>query len=653
VRRTRTACATLIAVAALAAAPAHAFRVTTWNLLNYPDLDLAGRQPKFRTVMAALPTDVMIVQELHSDAGADSFMMNVLQVSQPTRVWRKGGFISAAESAVFYDETTVASVSNVASFSDGGPRQVLVCLVKPRGYLTNPGWFRLYSIHLKAGDGSITPSDSGTRTVECTAIRSTINATSIGVVGPNFLLGGDTNFYGAFETGYTRLTESQSNNNGRCRDVLTMPGNWHVESGYAAYDTQCPCGTGCSAGFSGGGMDDRFDIIFSSYSLQDAAGMDVVGYGAFGNDGHHFNDDINGSGFNTVVPIAVANALHDASDHLPVLMTLQLPAKVAAVSHLEFGSTIVGGTGQQALAVANGATAPAASLNYSLSAPAGFTAPVGGFTAAAGQPANSHTLGISAATAGVKTGTLTVASDDPDSASKPVQLTGTVLRHAVPSLDSATVVTQQNLDLGTHTEATFSDGTVRVFDQGYTTLQARLSLDAAEIQGGDGRFSIAGGFTPGLVAGTGRSFGIHFDPGGAALDSAYTATLILHDSDEPLPGATPGADLTVQLSATLSHALGVTPPARALRFEPPRPNPFAAATRFAFELPEAAPVTLAIFDPSGRRVATLAWGTWSAGRHEVVWNGADDRGAPAGAGLFFAQFRTAGLTRTVRLARLP
>ena len=42
---------------------------------------------------------------------------------------------------------------------------------------------------------------------------------------------------------------------------------------------------------------------------------------------------------------------------------------------------------------------------------------------------------------------------------------------------------------------------VRVFDQGYTSLQARLSLDAAEIQGGDGRFSIAGGFTPGLVSG--------------------------------------------------------------------------------------------------------------------------------------------------------
>ena len=47
------------------------------------------------------------------------------------------------------------------------------------GYLTNPGWFRIYSMHLKAGDGSFTPSDSATRTVECTNIRTTLNNTNV------------------------------------------------------------------------------------------------------------------------------------------------------------------------------------------------------------------------------------------------------------------------------------------------------------------------------------------------------------------------------------------------------------------------------------------------------------------------------------------
>ena len=38
---------------------------------------------------------------------------------------------------------------------------------------------------------------------------------------------------------------------------------------------------------------------------------------AFGNDGNHFNVAIN-TGANSAVSVNVANALHDASDHLPV-----------------------------------------------------------------------------------------------------------------------------------------------------------------------------------------------------------------------------------------------------------------------------------------------------------------------------------------------
>ena len=61
----------LMAMAALAP-PAHALRVVTWNLLQYPGLALSTRQPHFRTVMAAIDADVLIAQELNSAAGRDS-----------------------------------------------------------------------------------------------------------------------------------------------------------------------------------------------------------------------------------------------------------------------------------------------------------------------------------------------------------------------------------------------------------------------------------------------------------------------------------------------------------------------------------------------------------------------------------------------------
>jgi len=70
----------------------------------------------------------------------------------------------------------------------------------------------------------------------------------------------------------------------------------------------------------GGGLDDRFDFIFGSYGIADDQGIDYVDntYWAFGNDTHHFNDDIN-DGTNTAVSEEVADALYYASDHLPVI----------------------------------------------------------------------------------------------------------------------------------------------------------------------------------------------------------------------------------------------------------------------------------------------------------------------------------------------
>lgn len=644
--------AVALGVALLASQPAHALRVTTWNVLAFDPQNSADitatRLPNFRTVLGALQTDILVTEEMNSQSGADT-IWNALKAAQPTgHVWKES-YLSNCQSAVYWDSLKVV-VWNVSSFADGQNlgRDVLTCLAKPAGYVTNAGWFRIYAIHLKAG-GPAT-ADSTTRRLECTSIRTTINNVPLTNVGPNFVLCGDTNFYGAYEGGYVRLTESQTNNNGRSVDRLPMPGDWHVISTYAGYDTQAPCASCIDPLFSGGGMDDRFDILFTSASLQDGAGADVVDYFAFGNDGNHFNTDINGGGFNTAVPLAVANALHDASDHLPVVLTLQLPAIVSAASHLEFGTVIAGATAQQTLTVADGAAPPAAALHYSLAAPAGFTAPGGSFTATAGQPGNAHVLAMSTASAGVEAGALAISSDDPDSTSRPVQLTGTVLRHAVASLDSQRVVLADTLDLGAHTAGGFSDLAAGVYDQGWDALQARLALASANVAGGGGRFSLVG-FAPALVAGTPAHVTVHFDPTGATADSAYLATLTLGSSDEPLPGAGQQPDLVVTLRATVSSTTDAPPAAGALRFEAPRPNPFASATTFAFALPQAAPVTLEIFDLSGRRVRMLAMGELAAGAHAIRWDGTDARGARV-TGMLFARFRTPGLDRTVRIVSL-
>lgn len=660
------------AAALLAAAtPAHALRVATWNMLDYgTSAQITLRQANFRTVMAAMSPDVLICQEFNTPAARDSFQNNVLNLVEPGQWTGQVVDVLGGEGMGLFWKPAAVAVSSIGSFTDGGGyRNVMQCLVKPVGYLTNPGWFRLYSVHLKAG-GPAT-ADSGTRRIECTNIRTTLNNTNQSVVGPNFLIGGDSNFYGAYEGGYIRLTESQTSNAGQCKDYLVMPGGWHTNSGYALYDTQCPCNT-CPTNlgvvFAGGGLDDRFDWLMTSNSTQDATGFELVNYTAFGQDGAHYNTDVNGGGYNYAVGYTIATALHNASDHLPVIAILRLPAKISAASQLAFGTVITGAAAQQSLAVSNIApqpvgytlsgsyplTLPGDTLQYTLTPPTDFTAPPGNFIQPAGAAAASQTIGMSTATAGVKGGTLTLATNDPDTLTKSVLLSGTVLRHAAASLDSLSVVLAGTLDFGERLTDAYADTTVEVFDQGYDGLQARLALNAGAISGGDGHFSIVGGFTGTLVAGTPAAYSIHFDATGVTLDSTYEATLTFSSADETLPGAQGQPDLVVTLLAHPTYEGAGVPTGlpTALRFYPPRPNPAAGAIHFAYDLPKAAPVRLDVFDLSGRRVANVVSGQVEAGHHELRWSPRGEGGGVA-AGLYFARFSVPGMTRMVRIVLLP
>lgn len=100
-------------------------------------------------------------------------------------------------------------------------------------------------------------------------------------------------------------------------------------------------------------------------------------------------------------------------------------------------------------------------------------------------------------------------------------------------------------------------------------------------------------------------------------------------------------------------ALTSAPPAvAALRLAAARPNPSHDVTRFAFELPTAGAARLDVLDVGGRHVATVASGTFSAGRHAAAWAGRDDSGAPVAPGAYFAVLEHAGRRVVTRIARL-
>jgi subtilisin-like proprotein convertase family protein len=65
------------------------------------------------------------------------------------------------------------------------------------------------------------------------------------------------------------------------------------------------------------------------------------------------------------------------------------------------------------------------------------------------------------------------------------------------------------------------------------------------------------------------------------------------------------------------------------------PNPFNPVTTIYFDLPKKMNVSLAVYEPSGRRVATLRSGEIEAGSHQVTWDGRDDSGREVSSGVYF------------------
>jgi hypothetical protein len=72
----------------------------------------------------------------------------------------------------------------------------------------------------------------------------------------------------------------------------------------------------------------------------------------------------------------------------------------------------------------------------------------------------------------------------------------------------------------------------------------------------------------------------------------------------------------------------------------PYPVPSLGEIRVGFTVRQASAVALRVFDVEGRCVATLANGAYDPGTYDLSWNGRNDRGEPAAAGIYFVRCGT-------------
>lgn len=82
------------------------------------------------------------------------------------------------------------------------------------------------------------------------------------------------------------------------------------------------------------------------------------------------------------------------------------------------------------------------------------------------------------------------------------------------------------------------------------------------------------------------------------------------------------------------------------------PNPFNPSTTIRFALPEAAEVSLNIYDLRGRLVSSFADQHLEAGYHDFVWSGRDKLGKSLAAGMYYCRMTTSEYSETIKMLYL-
>ncbi len=285
--------------------------VMTYNLLNYNN---STRDSHFRTVLDEINPDLLVVQEIISQAAVTNFLNNVLNYTG--NEYAAGVYIDGAgtDNAVFYKSDRFDFLSNtriLTALRDINRFKLV--------YTATNDTFSVFSVHLKASQGT---TNEQRRLQEVILLRQVTDGLR---PSANFLVAGDFNIYHSNEPAYQALLYTAQGATGNVIDPIDRPGNWNNNAAFSDIHTQSTRVSG--GGGAGGGLDDRFDMILISRNVSTPGHIDYVtgSYQSFGNDGNHFNMAINQQP-NTAVSVEVANALHDASDHLPVLLELSFEA---------------------------------------------------------------------------------------------------------------------------------------------------------------------------------------------------------------------------------------------------------------------------------------------------------------------------------------
>ncbi len=82
------------------------------------------------------------------------------------------------------------------------------------------------------------------------------------------------------------------------------------------------------------------------------------------------------------------------------------------------------------------------------------------------------------------------------------------------------------------------------------------------------------------------------------------------------------------------------------------PNPFNPETEIRFQLPQAGPVVLKIYNILGKEIRTLVNRNYAAGNHSVRWDGKDSNGSDVSSSIYFYQLQAGQFNQVKKMSLL-
>lgn len=289
--------------------------VMAYNVLNYNSSNIEKmRYNDLKVIISYAKPDVVLLCEVINNTGAQLLLDSAFNLAG-AGTYSRSAFVNGydTDNMLYYKTSKIKLKSQTQILTS--LRDISQYIVY---YIINPGdtaWMHLHSAHLKAGS---TQSDISQRNSEAISFCSAISSIS---QSKNILIAGDFNFYGSSESAWATLTSAACSH--IFYDPISQVGAWSANIGYKSIHTQSTRSSlnpGCCGGATGG-LDDRFDFILTNGSLLNGTNKIKVipsSYSAIGNDANHFNLSLISAPTNTSVPVNVAQALFNMSDHLPV-----------------------------------------------------------------------------------------------------------------------------------------------------------------------------------------------------------------------------------------------------------------------------------------------------------------------------------------------